>query len=74
MDRLLERAERLCAYKPIAPTDTDRYGGLCDYTGSLGIPSLTVEVGNGENPLDLTLADGILRRIYPLLSRLPLLM
>lgn len=73
MHRLIERAERICAYKLIEPGDTDKYGGLCDYTGALGIPSLTVEVGRGKNPLDISNAEPILGRLYPLLSRLPLL-
>ncbi len=34
------------------PTGTASYGGFSDFTGAeLGIPSLTVEVGKGANPL-----------------------
>ena len=40
-------------YKISTPTDTACYGGLCDFSGNeLGIPSLTLEVGRGENPIN----------------------
>ena len=51
-ERLAARAARLVGYEPKTPSGTAAYGGLSDYTGArLGIPSLTVEMGKGENPL-----------------------
>ncbi len=39
-------------YKSAYPTSHAAYGGLCDYTGAqLRIPSFTVELGRGKNPL-----------------------
>lgn len=47
-------------YSAKYPTGHAAYGGLCDYTGQiLGIPSFTVELGKGKNPLP--------HRLYPAL-------
>ena len=73
-ERLVGIAERLSGYKRVLPTDTDGYGGLCDYTDSLGIPSLTLEVGKGKNPLPITDCREIFPRIFPILCRLPLML
>ena len=49
---LADRAAQMLGYIVSTPSGTALYGGLCDYTGySLGIPSLTLETGRGENPL-----------------------
>ncbi|MBO7304376.1 MAG: hypothetical protein J6V09_04070 [Clostridia bacterium] len=49
------KAEMFCkkvGYKASTPTDTATYGGFVDYTGGvLKIPSFTVELGRGKNPL-----------------------
>ncbi len=59
-------------YKISAPTDTALYGGLCDYTaGELGIPSVTLEIGRGENPLPLSEFYREREKIHTLLHRLP---
>ena len=50
-DSYAYRLEELLGYKISAPQGTARYGGLCDYTASLGIPSVTLEIGRGENPI-----------------------
>lgn len=51
------------------PSGTASYGGLCDYTGAYGIPSLTIEVGKGHNPISPKATFGILNTIlYPLLG------
>lgn len=56
-------------YRLSTPSGTASYGGLCDYTGAYGIPSLTIEVGKGHNPLSPMAALGILNAlIYPLLG------
>ena len=50
--RIAERLADTVGYKAAYPTAHAAYGGLCDYTGvRLGIPSFTVELGRGENPL-----------------------
>lgn len=50
---LAERAAGILGYTVKEPTDSAAYGGLSDYTGGvLGIPSLTLELGRGENPID----------------------
>lgn len=41
-------------YRLTRPEGTAAYGGFSDFTaGELGIPSLTLEVGRGENPLGI---------------------
>ena len=56
-------------YNLSSPDGTASYGGLCDYTGECGIPSLTIEVGKGRNPLHpkaaLNMLDAL---VYPLLG------
>jgi g-D-glutamyl-meso-diaminopimelate peptidase len=42
-------------YRLTRPEGTAAYGGFSDFTaGALGIPSLTLEVGRGENPLGIS--------------------
>lgn len=72
-EKLGSLAADLCGYRFCRPTDTARFGGLCDYTGSLGIPSLTLELGRGVNPLPQSAARSCLLRVLPCLVRLPLL-
>lgn len=72
--RLADRASALCGYSVSAAEGTACYGGLCDYTGAMGIPSLTVEVGRGKNPLPDDSAKGLFCRIHPLLRLLPSLL
>ena len=75
MRRLAERAARRISYSVSIPKGTAAFGGLSDYTGEiLSIPSLTVEVGRGENPLPFDSAKGIFERILPLLYSLPTLL
>ena len=64
----------LSAYSFSAPADTAAYGGLCDYTATLGIPSFTYEVGKGENPLSETLVFDIFDRIAAGIIILPTLL
>ena len=60
-----------CGYRVSRPTGSEKYGGLCDYTGSLGIPSFTVEAGLGKNPLPISHAEPIYSRIGAPLITLP---
>lgn len=50
-ERIAKRLAGSMGYKLKEGSGTDAYSGLCDYTGSLGIPSFTVELGRGKNPL-----------------------
>lgn len=72
-ERLGNIAESLCGYRFCRPNDTACFGGLCDYTGALGIPSLTLELGRGINPLPQSAARSCILRILPCLVRLPML-
>ncbi len=42
---------RHTGYVVSKPVGTASYGGLCDYTATLEIPSITLEIGRGRNPL-----------------------
>ena len=54
------------------PEGMAAYGGLSDYAGNvLGIPSYTLEVGKGENPLPLSAYPALCRRVLPALLRFP---
>lgn len=75
------RVQRLCAslasdigYRVAYPSGSAKYGGLCDYTGTLGIPSLTVELGLGKNPLPISHAEPIYSRVGGSLMILPTLL
>ncbi len=68
-----KRFAKLCGYSYGIPSDTACFGGLCDYTGSVGIPSLTVEVGKGKNPLPIPYSRSCFYRILPGLFTLPTL-
>jgi g-D-glutamyl-meso-diaminopimelate peptidase len=53
-ERTARMARQLCRiteYSIAEPNEFSAYGGLCDYTGTLGIPSFTVELARGKNPL-----------------------
>ena len=63
---------RMSGYSLARPTDTAQYGGLCDYTGQvLGIPSFTIEIGRGKNPLSESCIPNVLKRILEPLLILP---
>lgn len=80
--RLSQKASRIakaCAeilgYKLSCPTGLSDFGGLSDYAGEvLGITSLTVELGRGENPLSYSQLPPISERMYKLLCILPTLL
>nr|MBQ8890453.1 hypothetical protein [Clostridia bacterium] len=66
------RLSELSGYRVTEPSGTAKYGGLCDYTGGvLGIPSFTLEVGEGKNPLSLRELPGILSDVGRGLYLLP---
>lgn len=56
-------------YTVSTPSGTAKYGGFCDFTGDeLNIPSLTLEIGKGQNPLPysefLRCKDRIVRTLW----------
>lgn len=68
-------AARLAAgigYKHMEARGHAAYGGLSDFCGGvLGIPSFTVELGKGENPLPNTQLPAISERVRRMLILLP---
>ena len=72
--RLALRLAQMTGYMLSTPTDTASYTGLCDYTSSLGIPSFTLEVGKGKNPLPESAAKDIFLRIGRAVITLPTLL
>ncbi len=74
MQRRAERLASMCGYLHSTPEDTALYGGLCDYTGSLGIPSFTYEVGKGKNPLPESCIPSVFARIAESLILLPIVL
>ena len=69
--RIAERMARLCGYTVSTPSGTALYGGLSDYTGTLGIPSFTVEAGRGTNPLPDSDLEHIFSRLSAVLALFP---
>ncbi len=69
--RTAYRLSLMTGYSVGEASDTAMYGGLCDYTGSLGIPSFTYELGKGKNPLSESDAADIFGRIADSIILLP---
>lgn len=70
--RVARRLSRALGYPVGTPEGMAAYGGLSDYAGNvLGIPSYTLEVGRGENPLPLSAYPALCRRVLPALLRFP---
>ena len=69
--RTAQRLADLCAYTLSVPSGTASYGGLSDYAASIGIPSFTLELGKGKNPLPLTDAPAIFKRVRDAIITLP---
>ena len=69
--RCAARLSSLTGYELSRAEGTAAYGGLCDYTGSFGIPSFTYEVGKGKNPLDEREVPRIFARIAESILLLP---
>ncbi len=69
------RAARILGYRLARPEGLASYGGLCDYTGAIGIPSLTVECGigrGGKNPVPPENCPALARKVVPALFRIAL--
>lgn len=71
VNRCAERLAALTGYHVSEACGTAAYGGLCDYTGALGIPSFTLELGSGVNPLDEGDLPKIFDRVAPAVLTLP---
>ena len=75
MKEIGKRIADAIGYELCEPSDLALYGGLSDYAGAvLGIPSFTIEVGLGENPLPISSLPSICEKLRPLLIRLPFYM
>ncbi len=74
MQRRAERLGAMCGYSVSAPEGTAAYGGLADYSGSLGIPSFTLELGKGTNPLPESEVQNIFSRVGEAIVILPTLL
>lgn len=71
--KIAERIAKTMNYSINYPTGYAEYGGLCDYTGAtLGIPSFTVELGRGKNPIPYSELSVICEKLRRLFARLPL--
>ena len=67
------RFASMTGYRVAVPSGAAAYGGLTDWAiGRLGVPSFTVECGEGRNPLPPEQFSSIWREIRPLLFRAPL--
>lgn len=72
VERIAGRLVRSLGYKPSVAEGLSAFGGLCDYTGSvLNIPSFTVELGRGKNPLPYSSLGVISDTVRNLLIFLP---
>lgn len=63
MHRMAEGLAALTGYRPAVAASTAAYGGLTDWAVRCGIPSFTLECGKGENPLPLSDAAEMYRRL-----------
>ena len=72
--RCAERLSAMTGYRLASPEGTAAYGGLCDYTAGLGIPSFTFELGKGTNPLDESALPAIFQRVADAIGILPTLL
>lgn len=74
VSRMCERLARAINYSSAVPEGSAMYGGLSDYTGDvLKIPSFTVELGYGKNPLPEDSLSEIVMATRKLLVLLPTL-
>lgn len=74
VNRVAQKLSNMTGYELGRPDGTAAYGGLCDYTASLGIPSFTFEVGKGENPLSESGVPSIFSRVGDAIAVLPTLL
>ncbi len=68
---LARAAASITGYTVVHPEGSAAFGGLSDFSGSLGIPSLTIEVGKGKNPLPYEKLPSMIEPIRKMLFLLP---
>ena len=71
---IAQSLSRILGYKLSRAEGTARYGGLCDYTGAMGIRSFTLEIGRGTNPIPESELGRSEQKVSEALFRLPLLL
>ncbi len=73
--KMAAKIAKSVSYEVKIPSGTAAYGGLSDYCGEvLGIPSLTVELGKGKNPLPFEMLAVLAEKTYAMISAaLPLI-
>ena len=71
--RVATKLSNMTGYKISHASGSAAYSGLSNYTGALGIPSFTYEVGRGKNPLSENLIGDIFYRIAESIIILPTL-
>ncbi len=72
--QIAERLSALTGYKREPPCKLASYGGLCDwYTAEMKLPAYTFECGSGENPLPVSAAADIYRKIRQALFVSPMM-
>ena len=69
-----ERLALLTGYRVSEADGTAGYGGLSDYAASLGIPSFTMELGKGVNPLDEAVLPTFFHKVAGAIAILPSLL
>lgn len=74
VERMAGWLSSMTGYTLAIPTGTAAYTGLCDYTASLAIPSFTLEVGRGRNPLSEEQVTDVFLRTWKALVLLPTLL
>lgn len=72
--RATAKLSGMTGYKVCRASGSAVYSGLCDYTGALGIPSFTYEVGKGQNPLPESVISDVFYRIAESIVILPTLL
>lgn len=72
--RCAERLAHLTGYAVREADGTAGYGGLSDYAATLGIPSFTIELGKGVNPLDESELPHFFHRVADAIAILPSLL
>ena len=72
--RCAERLAQLTGYRVSTPDGTAGYGGLSDYSATLGIPSFTIELGKGVNPLSEDCLPDFFTRVADAVALLPTLL
>ncbi len=70
--RVAKKCAELLGYTLSLPDGLSDFGGLSDYAGEvLGISSLTIELGNGKNPLPYSVLPPLAESVYKLHAVLP---